>query len=173
MGRKVDNSDMQYSQFRNHLPTLVLLACGYLVASHIYRRSTQEWHPMRQIYFYFAASALVVTTLHGTSIIKILVIITTSFMIGQLTGGSAWNPFLTWTFNLLVLFSNEYYKGYKFESIGLAALVSEYINLTVAQTERLFPLLGSVQWHYASMAHLFHLWYATSGFFQYGLLLAF
>jgi hypothetical protein len=126
MNRKVDNSDMQYAQFRNHLPTLVLLACGYLIASHIYRRATQHWHPMRQTYFYFVASALVVTALHGTSVIKIFVIVTTSFMIGQLAGSSAWNPFLTWTFNLGVLFANEYYKGYKFESIGLTALVSKY-----------------------------------------------
>lgn len=129
---------MQYAQFRNHLPTLVLLACGYLIASHIYRRATQDRDSMRQTYFYFAASALVVTALHGTSLIKILVIVTTSFMIGQLAGNSAWNPFLTWTFNLGILFANEYYKGYKFESIGLAALVSNYHLTIVAQKILIF-----------------------------------
>lgn len=125
--RKVDNSDVQYAQFRDHLPLLSLLACVYLAASHIYRTLTHQHSKqaaLNQTYFYLFASVLILAVLHGTSCIKILVIISTSYLIGKFTGGSYWNPILTWSFNLLILFLNEYYKGYKFDSIGYPSLVS-------------------------------------------------
>lgn len=118
---------MQYAQFRNQIPTLFVLACVYLTGSHIYRAlvtSATKKKNLKQIYFYLSASIIVITALHGTSTIKIAIIVCTSFMIGRLTGGSYWNPVLTWTFNLFILFLNEYYKGYKFESIGFPGLVS-------------------------------------------------
>jgi hypothetical protein len=121
----------QYSQFRNHLPLLFALACIYLMTSHVYKYLTITTKgTLYQTYFYLVASVLVILALHGTSCIKILVIITTSFMIGQFAGASYWNPLLTWTFNLVVLFCNEYYKGYKFESIGFASLVKRNIYLS-------------------------------------------
>ncbi|KAG2196031.1 hypothetical protein INT47_005367 [Mucor saturninus] len=121
--RKVDNSDMQYSQFRRNIPLLFALACVYLIASHIYKSLLKsKKRKLQQTYFYLAASIMVISALHGTSCIKILIIITASYLIGQSTGGSYWNPFLTWTFNLIILFLNEYYKGYEFKSIGLSLL---------------------------------------------------
>lgn len=126
--RKVDNSDLQYAQFRNQMPLLFALACVYLIGSRIYRvfvTSATKKKNLLQTYFYLFASILVVTALHGTSSIKIAIILCTSFMIGRLAGGSYWNPVLTWTFNLSILFANEYYKGYKFESIGFPGLVSK------------------------------------------------
>lgn len=41
-------------------------------------------------------------------------LISASFFIGCTFKGSKWNPILTWSFNLLVLFVNEYYDGYRF-----------------------------------------------------------
>lgn len=126
---------MQYSQFRRNIPLLFALACVYLVASHIYRALTRlKKKDLQQTYFYLAASAIVVSALHGTSCLKIIVIITISYLIGRSTGGSYWNPFLTWTFNLLILFLNEYYKGYEFESIGLTMLVRIYNPCMVINT---------------------------------------
>ncbi|GAA5797045.1 hypothetical protein HPULCUR_002423 [Helicostylum pulchrum] len=121
--RKVDNSDLQYSQFRNQLPLLFIVASVYILLSHIYR-SIMNAKPktLNQNYFYLFGSILFLTTLHGTSCIKILVIITTSYFIGRFTGASYWNPILTWTFNLLVLVLNKYYTGYKFAAIGLPLL---------------------------------------------------
>lgn len=119
----MDNSDVQYSQFRNQLPLLFMVACIYLLASRIYRSLiNKKPKELYQAYFYLFASILVLTALHGTSCVKILVIITSSYHIGRLTGSSYWNPILTWTFNLIVLVLNEYYKGYTFESIGLPSL---------------------------------------------------
>ncbi|KAI8879539.1 putative GUP1-Multimembrane-spanning protein essential for proton symport of glycerol [Backusella circina FSU 941] len=123
-GRKVDNSDMQYRQFRNNLPLLSLLACIYLLASHFYRSITtsksKKNNNLAQIRFYLVASVLFVIGLHGTSFIKMMVILTINYWIGKL--GGSFNPVLTWVFNLIVLFMNEHYEGYKFASIGLGQL---------------------------------------------------
>ncbi|KAI8882820.1 MBOAT-domain-containing protein [Backusella circina FSU 941] len=126
-GRKVDNSDFQYAQFRSNLPKLFAVACIYLLCSQFYRFSTYTRikstdNKLKQTYFYLCSSLLIVTALHGTSFIKILCITTTSYLIGQSTKGSVWNPVLTWIFNLIVLFANEYYTGYTFASIGFPQL---------------------------------------------------
>lgn len=126
-GRKVDNSDVQYAQFRNHLPLLTVLACVYLITSCVFRTLTEQQSKtkaLNQTYFYLIASMLILAALHGTGCVKIFIIITTSYLIGKFTGGSYWNPILTWAFNLLILFLNEYYNGYKFEYIGFPLLVS-------------------------------------------------
>jgi D-alanyl-lipoteichoic acid acyltransferase DltB (MBOAT superfamily) len=47
-----------------------------------------------------------------------LVITGTSFLIGCSLGGSRLNPIFTWIFNLAILFSNEYYDGYRYAAIG-------------------------------------------------------
>lgn len=126
--RKVDNSDVQYAQFRNHLPLLFALACGWLTLSNVYRR----WKPsvQNQSSFYLISASIVIVALHGTSTIKILLITSTSFIIGRVFGATKWNPIMTWTFNLAILFLNEYYKGYKFNAIGLPMLVNTIGDLT-------------------------------------------
>lgn len=124
MNRKVDNSDMQYASFRNRLPTLFVLAAVYIFFSRLYRAITVSTTYLKQTYFYFLTSVIIITVLHGSSSIKILVIVSISYLIGRVGGGTQWNPVMTWTFNLAILFLNEYYKGYKFESIGFPELVS-------------------------------------------------
>lgn len=66
------------------------------------------------LHFSLLTSLLTVFLFHGSSTFKILFIITASFSIGHYCKGSKWNPILTWSFNLLVLFVNEYYDGYRF-----------------------------------------------------------
>ncbi|KAI7866329.1 MBOAT, membrane-bound O-acyltransferase family-domain-containing protein [Spinellus fusiger] len=115
-GRKLDNTDDQYAQFRQHLPILSLLVFVYLCASQLWSHyaGTQI---SRRLRFSLTASLVAITIFHGTSILKILAIISTSYAIGKCTGGSRWNPVLTWGFNLLALFMNEWYKGYSFASL--------------------------------------------------------
>lgn len=67
-----------------------------------------------QLRFTLLTSLVVLFIFHGSSSIKYLAIISTSFAIGRSTAASKWNPILTWTFNLLVLFLNEHYSGYRF-----------------------------------------------------------
>lgn len=124
----MDNSDFQYAQFRSNLPKLFVVACIYLVCSQLYRfftltRIKGTENKLKQTYFYLCTSLLIVTALHGTSFFKILIITTSSYLIGRSTKGSIWNPVLTWLFNLIVLFANEYYSGYTFASIGFPQLV--------------------------------------------------
>jgi len=52
--------------------------------------------------------------LHGTSVIKILIILTINYIIAKSCRGSRWGPTFTWVFNALVLFANERYNGYRY-----------------------------------------------------------
>lgn len=138
--RRVDNSDAQYATFRDNIPYLLLLASVYLSLSHLHRILTvthkvpikQPHQPLHRIYFFFISSLIVVTVLNGANILKIMIIVTLSYAIGKLAAGSIYNPILTWTFNLGVLFSNEYYKGYYFSSLlgeSFAWLVSIFFSI--------------------------------------------
>ncbi|EPB89175.1 hypothetical protein HMPREF1544_04042 [Mucor circinelloides 1006PhL] len=110
-GRKVDNSDAQYGQFRDNIPKLLPLVLLHLALNKANR--TYHWI-QSNLHFSLLTSLLTVFLFHGSSTFKILFIITTSFNIGRYCKGSKWNPILTWVFNLLVLFVNEYYDGYRF-----------------------------------------------------------
>lgn len=70
-----------------------------------------------QIRFTLLTSLTVLFIFHGSSSIKYLFIITMNFAIGRVAAGTKWNPVLTWTFNLLVLFLNEHYSGYSFANM--------------------------------------------------------
>ncbi|KAI8351231.1 MBOAT, membrane-bound O-acyltransferase family-domain-containing protein [Choanephora cucurbitarum] len=120
-GRKVDNSDMQYAQFRNHLAHLTALVSLWLCIRYLYRLLPNQTITSH-VWFNLVCSMCVLLGLHGTGFIKIYLIVTTSYLIGKATGGSILNPLLTWSFNLAVLFLNEQYHGYTFGSIGLGYL---------------------------------------------------
>jgi hypothetical protein len=70
-------------------------------------------------------SVAMVAGLHGTSILKILFILTVNYGIAKFTRASAVGPVLTWAFNIAMLFANEIQDGYRFEALhnGLDVLV--------------------------------------------------
>ncbi|KAI9255574.1 MBOAT, membrane-bound O-acyltransferase family-domain-containing protein [Sporodiniella umbellata] len=111
--RQVDNSDAQYSQFREHIPRLIPLVFLHQLFSHSNRRFFQ----FSAISFSLALSFICVVLLYGTSVIKIMTIIAINFGISRVFRNSIGNPICTWTFNLTVLFLNEYYDGYRFNDI--------------------------------------------------------
>ncbi|RUP50267.1 hypothetical protein BC936DRAFT_139806 [Jimgerdemannia flammicorona] len=120
-GRKVDNSDTQYRTIRSNLPTLAFLMCIYLVLSHAFRHVFASRSPLklpgdtlRRAHFFLGASLVFISVTNGFSLLIILAICTTNYTIAMVTRGSKWNPILTWTFNLAILFANEAYNGYKF-----------------------------------------------------------
>lgn len=162
---------------------------GYLCLSHLYRIYVmpsspagtnlpvkQAHQPLYRIYFFFASAIIILCAFHGTSALKILFIITISYAIGQYTGGSMWNPILSWTFNLAILFLNEWYHGYEFASLlgpSFAWMVSGilgyiWINIDMWQSH----CQGWLQWSTTKMAYSIQLCDATSRLLQYGLLLA-
>jgi hypothetical protein len=59
--------------------------------------------------------------LHGTSVLKIVVILSANYGVGMLK-----IPALTWIFNAAVLFASNWYEGFRFGAVhgALASLVS-------------------------------------------------
>jgi len=78
-------------------------------------------HPHQSLpraYFILAAALIYIAATNGTSIFKVLLIATINYGIAKTTKGSYLNPLLTWSWNLLVLFANEWNDGYRFKQIG-------------------------------------------------------
>ncbi|KAG2114825.1 MBOAT, membrane-bound O-acyltransferase family-domain-containing protein [Suillus clintonianus] len=119
-GREVDNSDTQYRSFRNNILPLSLLVLLFIALKYIYTRSvlrSASSIPSDKLYlipFFLAFSALYLIGLHGTSIFKIIFILTTNYWIAKTSRGSRMGPLLTWIFNVLVLFANDIYGGYRY-----------------------------------------------------------
>ncbi|KAJ8517069.1 hypothetical protein ONZ45_g5691 [Pleurotus djamor] len=60
---------------------------------------------------------MMLVVLHGTSIFKILVILSLNFLIAKMCGQSRAAPWLTWIFNGIVLLANDRYNGYVYGDI--------------------------------------------------------
>ncbi|CAO3646794.1 unnamed protein product [Mucor hiemalis] len=110
-GRQVDNSDAQYSQFRDNIPKILPLVTIHLLLNKANRHFS---FVASQLRFSLITSLVVLIIFHGSSSIKYLTIVSVSYGIGKSCAGSKWNPFLTWLFNISILFLNAYYSGYRF-----------------------------------------------------------
>ncbi|KAJ7087379.1 MBOAT, membrane-bound O-acyltransferase family-domain-containing protein [Mycena crocata] len=117
-GRPVDNSDAQYRGFRNNFIPLTLAAAAFLVAKWVRTRlhtaklsSSDNMYLLR---FNFGASVVMLVALHGTSALKIVPILTANYLIAKRCGASKAGPICSWIFNVVVLFLNDRYSGYKF-----------------------------------------------------------
>ncbi|GAA5838967.1 hypothetical protein JCM3766R1_004544 [Sporobolomyces carnicolor] len=125
-GWKVDNSDHQYYLFRSHLPLLGLLFVAYLSLSHVMRRLPHQTSRRARAGFILVFSLAMLSAFHGTSLLKMLLILYVNWRIARLAlnepGQSAirkeWVPWLTWGFNAAILFLNETYGGYSFGAIA-------------------------------------------------------
>ncbi|KAG2031729.1 MBOAT, membrane-bound O-acyltransferase family-domain-containing protein [Suillus americanus] len=121
-GREVDNSDTQYRSFRNNILPLTFLVLIFIALKYIYTRSALRSAlsiPSDKLYlipFFLLFSALYLTGLHGTSVFKIVFILTANYWIAKTSRGLRIGPLLTWIFNVLILFANETYGGYQYAS---------------------------------------------------------
>ncbi|KAG6333034.1 hypothetical protein ID866_6058 [Astraeus odoratus] len=122
-GREIDNSDRQYRAFRDNVPALSILALVYIALQSIYTRSTIRSTPAMSndntylVPFVIIFSVLYLVGLHGTSTIKIFVILTANYCIGKYMRGSRLGPLFTWIFNIAILLANERNEGYSFSSL--------------------------------------------------------
>ncbi|EMD33382.1 hypothetical protein CERSUDRAFT_108172 [Gelatoporia subvermispora B] len=128
-GRRVDNSDLQYRSFRNNIPTLAILVAAYIglkAACLRVAKSIRIATNAARFYFLLIFTLCMVLGLHGASILKILVLLTLNYAIAKTCKDSRFGPFLTWVFNIAVLFANETCDGYRFANLhpSLAALDS-------------------------------------------------
>ncbi|KAJ7094446.1 MBOAT, membrane-bound O-acyltransferase family-domain-containing protein [Mycena belliarum] len=121
-GRPADNSDAQYRGFRNNFIPLTLAAGAFLLAKFIRTRlhtpSATSHDNTYLLRFNFGASIVMLVALHGTSILKILPILTGNYLISKSFGGARAGPLFTWIFNLGALFMNDRYGGYKFGNMA-------------------------------------------------------
>lgn len=117
-----DNSDTQYRSFRNNILSLSFLVLIFITLKYIYTRSALRSAlsiPSDKLYlipFFLVFSVLYLTGLHGTSIFKIVIILTANYWIAKTSKGSRMGPLLTWVFNVSILFANETHGGYRYAS---------------------------------------------------------
>ncbi|KAK9473288.1 MBOAT, membrane-bound O-acyltransferase family-domain-containing protein [Dipodascopsis tothii] len=110
-GRKIDNSDLQYSSFRDRI--IILLT---VLALHQCLRRLSGIFRVRRPHFDLVFGVIFVSVLHGLSFIKMLIIYGLNFAISRYLPqrpGIA----LTWVFGIALLFLNEWNDGYRFGQI--------------------------------------------------------
>lgn len=142
-GRKVDNSDSQYSGFRENIPYMALVLVLHPLLRRAYESLTApkriegasgvkphsgpvsshsaEVRKESRVLFDIVFAALFLVALHGVSALKVFVILYLNYQIAtalprQYVGTT------TWVFNIAILFANELCHGYKFADIAAAAL---------------------------------------------------
>ncbi|KKK14194.1 glycerol:H+ symporter (Gup1), partial [Aspergillus ochraceoroseus] len=130
-GRQVDNSDAQYSSFRDNIPYLLVLLIVHPLLRRVYdyyTRSSGSNNPSanagaaaagdarlaQRISFdlYFAVFFIIV--LHGVSAAKVLFILYVNYQIAK-TLPRKYIPAVTWTVNIATLFANELCAGFPLE----------------------------------------------------------
>ena len=81
---------------------------------------------LHRIPFYILVSLMMLTILHGASILKVLFILAVNYVLGKSTGGTRLAIPATWLFNGGVLLANKWYEGYAFANLhpGFEFLVS-------------------------------------------------
>ncbi|KIW15913.1 hypothetical protein PV08_05963 [Exophiala spinifera] len=147
-GRKVDNSDGQYSSFRDNIPYLAILVVVHPLLRRAYERLSTPSTPIgsndakqtssahvaeqrlrRRTSFDFWAALIYIAALNGTSMLKVLLILLINYRIATALPRSA-VPVTTWVFNIGILFANELTQGYRYTSIGhaLAPLVPSAVE---------------------------------------------
>lgn len=114
-GQKVDLSDRQYQTLRGSLKILLPVMITYLgIATFIKRRFCKySLEPMT--YFYLAFSFIFICAIHMVTAIFPIIVVFINFAIAKLAGKSKWNVALTWVFNMVILFTSDYFSGYRFE----------------------------------------------------------
>lgn len=140
-GRKVDNSDQQYSGFRDNIPHLLILVVVHpllrkawdgvfpakiqqtssrkKVGSNALVHSPEANARLQQRTGYDFAFALVfLCALHGFSALKVLILVTVNYLIAKWLPRDSVVP-VTWMFNILTLFANELCKGYPYTQIAM------------------------------------------------------
>jgi len=137
-GRKYDNSDVQYRSFRSNIPALSAFLAVYFILKRIYVRAAGRtpYASVDNTYilpFYTIFSLIMLFALHGTSALKVLVILSCNFAIVRIGRGSRWVVLATWIFNAGVLFANEWYGGYRYANImsQLAFLVRNLLSYAI------------------------------------------
>lgn len=126
-GRKLDDSDSQYSGFRENIPVMLLVLILHPILRRItesltYSKSTKtktdpDARLASRVTFDLTFAIVFLLALHGFSIFKVLIILYLNFQIATALpkkhAGVA-----TWVFNIGILFANELCHGYQLRDIS-------------------------------------------------------
>lgn len=143
-GRKVDNSDQQYANFRDNVPYLFavmtlhpllrrLFDSVYTVPSTVSSSSSRKSNVSptdsasesiiadrrmnQRISFDVGFSLLFLLALHGSSAPKVLLILYINYTLAT-SLSKEYVPVATWVFNIGILFANELGKGYPYSDMA-------------------------------------------------------
>lgn len=100
-----------------------MLVAVFLGLKWIYLRAYQHLTPrhandrLNLIPFLLIFSVIMLIALHGTSTVKLAIILSMNYAIAKSCKGSKLGPLFTWLFNAAVLIANEMNGGYRFSSI--------------------------------------------------------
>eukprot|EP00158_Paraphelidium_tribonemae_P004542 Partr_v1_DN26816_c0_g1_i1_m40427 putative glycerol len=114
-GRRLDNSDGQYANFRNKIPMLF-----GLLAVHV---GVGRWLAVRKVSgrwlaFNLAFSLIVLGVLHGVGgVVKIVSILSCNYVLVNALKPSRVKVGACWAFGIGILFLNDWYRGYQFSII--------------------------------------------------------
>ncbi|KAI9857851.1 MAG: glycerol transporter [Vezdaea acicularis] len=146
LGRKVDNSDAQYAGFRENLLFMFFLLGTHPLLRKVFERfrpsnggssgryaaisakpnesvsgpvSAADAEPRlgNRVVFDIGFAIVLLTGLHGVSVLKIFLILYVNYSIATRMPQS-YIPAATWVFNIGILFANELSGGYKFAAIA-------------------------------------------------------
>ncbi|KAG4302389.1 hypothetical protein PCK1_001371 [Pneumocystis canis] len=103
-GRKIDSSDIQYFKFRNNIPGLLIalvihLSLGFLLDYFSKYIKFLRNDMQRRILYNNIYSLIYLIILHGTSTIKIYIIVCINYGISYVFSCRKLNPILTWGYS--------------------------------------------------------------------------
>lgn len=130
-GRKVDNSDTQYSFFRDNVPYMLALLVAHPLVRKLYNAvvgqpklatnstpaATSESRLEQRLRFDFGFAFIFLGVLHGFSIFKVFLILYVNYSIAKKLPANYIVP-ITWIFCLTTLFANELCAGYPYQRIA-------------------------------------------------------
>ncbi|KAI9722666.1 MAG: hypothetical protein M1812_001597 [Candelaria pacifica] len=147
--RKVDNSDSQYSTFRDNIPYMFILLTVHPLLRRLYntlfpfgpqareptflsneiQATSNTYRPaavanarlQQRVSFDLVFAVVLLCGLHGFSALKIFVILYINYSLATRLPRKH-VPLATWIFNIGILFANELCKGYQFSFIAEALL---------------------------------------------------
>ncbi|KAL9633582.1 MAG: hypothetical protein Q9204_003338 [Flavoplaca sp. TL-2023a] len=124
LGRKVDNSDQQYSGFRDNIPSMFLLLAFHPILRRAPSALSADARLKQRVRFDAGFACFYLLALHGTSAFKVVAILYINFSLAKCLP-RPYLPLATWVFNIGVLFANEWGRGYPY--VEIARLLSSWI----------------------------------------------
>ncbi|KAI9481809.1 glycerol transporter [Coemansia sp. RSA 989] len=122
LGRKVDLSDGQWDTFRSNLLKFTMAMLGFVVLNRVARTlipaKKSIYGVLPQLWLTCVFGTLFIMVLSGASIVFIAGLAWGNYFLAKRCAGRRWAPAVFWTYNMLMLFANEHYRGYSFESIA-------------------------------------------------------